>query len=518
MVTKTRLAAAAFSSAFLLAACQPNTVVLPPEVKAVKLATPLTESTQTAMASAIDTAIEAEMRDNFIPGVAVVIVKDGKTIYKQGYGVANVETGELVDPDQTIFRIGSISKAVSLLALTRLVDEGKVKRSDDVTRFFPEIENAAGFADPVTINHLLTHTTGFDQPGLGRQLGGFEYSIEERQAARPSLSEFLADRNLRRANKAGAFFRYDTYSPTLAGVILEQMTGKPYDQAMDELVFDPLGMSRTSVEVEPEHVPSLAKGHGYVDGKYQTTPYEIYLTPPASSIDATVADMGRFLEALTSGGANQHGRLFSPEMTDTILSAHYRPHPEFSGMSHGLWEAFGVGVGEDAIPVRTLGHGGDMWGYNAHLEIIPEFNVAIFAAANRNAEGGGPRVKIGRTVMLALLEVLAPSRKAKPLDVPIADPEQDLSAYTGDYFWGVYCHTCTEDEFERGAWRKPGPETVTAKAGKLRIGDDTYRPAGGDIFVREDGFRRVFFKRDAAGNITTYSFEDDPTVFEKGEL
>lgn len=517
MLTRKFLAALIAGSAGPLMACQPNTVVLPPEADIAKVETPLTETTQSALARAIDQAVETEMRDNFIPGVALVVVKDGETIYKQGYGIASVETGQAVNPDTTIFRIGSISKAVSLLALTRLVDEGRISRSDDVTDYFPDIENPFGFESPITVDHLLTHTTGFDQPGFGRQLGGFEYSIEERQAARPSLSEFLADRNLRRANPAGEFFRYDTYSPTLAGVILEQQTGKPYDEAMDELVFAPLGMTRTSVEVEPEHLADLAKGHGYVGGRYETTPYEIYLTPPASSIDATVADMGRFLEALTSDGANTNGRLFSPEMTADILSAHYRPHPEFSGMSHGLWEAFGVGVGEDAIPVRTLGHGGDMWGYNAHLEIIPEFNAAIFAAANRNAEGGGPRVKIGRTVMLALLEALAPGRKATPHPVPTPDPAANLSQYAGPYYWGVYCHTCTEEEFDLGAWPKPGPETVTAQDGTLLIGGEIYVPMGSDIFLRDDGYRRVFFKRNVAGEITSYSFEDDPTVFERGD-
>ena len=137
-----------------------------------------------------------------------------------------------------------------------------------MARFFDDIENAPGFETPVTIDNLLTHTTGFDQIGAGRQLGGFEYSISERQAARPSLKEFLADRNLRRIDEPGAMFRYDTYGPTLAAVILEKATGLSFPDAMQREMFEPLGMTFSSVEVRPEHEDQLALGHGYVDGEF----------------------------------------------------------------------------------------------------------------------------------------------------------------------------------------------------------------------------------------------------------
>ncbi|MEO0452378.1 MAG: serine hydrolase domain-containing protein, partial [Pseudomonadota bacterium] len=182
---------------FLLTGCQPQ-----PEHVASPTASAPSDATSlhAQLFEKIDAAIETEMQDNHIPGVAVVLVQGGETIYKKGYGVANIETGAPVDPDTTIFRIGSTSKALSLLALTRLIDDARVSRTDDVSDYFAEIENPIGYTDPVQVEHLLTHTTGFDQIGYGRQLGGFEYSISERQAARPSLSEFLGDRNLRRIN------------------------------------------------------------------------------------------------------------------------------------------------------------------------------------------------------------------------------------------------------------------------------------------------------------------------------
>lgn len=465
---------------------------------------------------AIDQAIESEMQENHIPGVAVVIVRDGRTIYKRGYGIANVETNELVDPDRTIFRIGSTSKALSLLALTRLVDDGRLSRNTDVSEYFSEIENERAFDRPVTVDHLLTHTTGFDQPGFGRQLGGFEYSIGERQAARPSLSDFLSQRNLRRINPPGELFRYDTYAPTLAGVILEQVTGLPFDKAMQQEMFAPLGMELSSVEVRREHEQLLASGHGHVDGAYETTPYEIYMTTPASSIDATVADMGRLLEALTGDGSNAYGRLISEEMQQTIMRPHYRPRVGFAGMSHGLWESLSEGRGEGAIPIRTLGHGGDMWGFNGSMTLIPDLDLAFYVVANRNGEGGGPGVKIGSPVMQAILATLAPDRVAQPIALPSIDANADLSEYEGTYFWSVFCHTCTPAEFELGAWRRPNPILIQAQSGRLSIDGHAFVPLGDDVFVDEIGFDQIFFKRDALGAITSYSFKEDPTTYERG--
>ena len=507
-----------FLSAFALfsvVACQQAPGIPDGKTDALALTADTTPENE-GLFTAIDQAIETEMRENHIPGVAVVIVQDGQTIYKKGYGVANVETNELVDPDRTIFRIGSTSKALSLLALTRLVDDGRLNRDTDVSEYFSEIENEPAFDRPVTVDHLLTHTTGFDQPGFGRQLGGFEYSITERQAARPSLSDFLSQRNLRRINPPGELFRYDTYAPTLAGVILEQVTGLPFDEAMRQEVFAPLGMERSSVEVRREDEALLASGHGYVDGTYETTPYEIYITTPASSIDATVADMGRLLEALTGDGSNHYGRLFSEDMQRAILQPHYRPRDGFAGMSHGLWESLSEGRGEGSIPIRTLGHGGDMWGFNGSMTLIPELDLAFYVVANRNGEGGGPRVKIGGPVMQAILKTLAPDRVAQPIALPSIDANADLSEYEGQYFWSVFCHTCSPAEFELGAWRRRDPILIQAQSGTLSIDGTIFVPLGDDVFVDETGFDQIFFKRDASGAISSYSFKEDPTTYERG--
>ena len=463
-----------------------------------------------------DTAIMNEMKSSRIPGMSLVIVQDGQTIYKKGYGVANVETNVPVDPDKTIFRIGSISKALTLLTLSKLVYQGRVGMDDDVTKYFGGIENEQGFTDPVRIKHVLTHTSGFDQVGLGRHIYNYDQPLHDRKAQRPSISAFLKNKNLRRVTKAGDYYRYDTYGSTLAGAIIEKVTGLTYQQAMKQELFDPIGMSLSSVEVKDEHMDQLAVGHGYNDGAYEVMPYEVYNTLPASSIDATPADMGRLLEVLTGGGANGHGSLFTLEVMKEIMNIQYQPHPEFVGISHGLQESNYVGNLPDAYKVRTLGHGGDMLGTSCFMTTIPSKGVGIFISANRNHEAGGERVNLWRLIMPVVMDHFDIPKTAELFEIPEQLVKVDLNEYVGNYYFGIFCHSCTEEEYAQYAWRRSSrPIEIKKNNGELLLGDDRYLSRGEDVFVRADGFEKIYFGRNDAGQISFMVFSDQLTSFER---
>ncbi len=216
--------------------------------------------------------------------------------------------------------------------------------------------------------------------------------------------------------------------------MIERVTEMPYSEAMNKEMFAPLGMTKTFVEADAKHLDDLALGYGYVDGAYVPQPYEVYVTLPASSIDATPADMGRLLEALTGGGANAQGRLFEPETNKAILAPQYRPHAEFLGTTHGLRESYS-GRDQPEKPLRTVGHGGDMLGFNADLTLIPELNVGIFVVTNRNGEAGGGHVRIGRPVLQAVLEALHDGTARQAIELPAPAEDLDLSDYTGNYRW-----------------------------------------------------------------------------------
>ncbi|MFK7767754.1 MAG: serine hydrolase, partial [Mariniblastus sp.] len=470
----------------------------------------------------MDATAEELLKQQHLPGLAVVVTENGKTVFKKGYGLANVENQTAVDPDKTLFRIGSVSKAFTFLVLTRLIDQGRLKRTDNVENFIGNVGNPRNYKEPVTIDDLLMHTGGFDQVGTGRHIRDHHLNLKQRKSKRASLVDFLESNNLRRVTDAGEMFRYDTYGVTLAGAIIEKVTGKPFAAAMKQEMFEPLGMNRSFVEVDETHFSDLATGYGWRQGSFQARPYEVYLTTPASSIDMTPADMGRLMEALTSGGANSNGRLLGKEITKAVLSPQFKTHPEFVGITHGFFESYTSNESNSSIHLSTIGHGGSMDGYRCALTIIPEKQVGIFFIANRAPESGGGTVDF-RPLLDIVVNQFDDSPKVAKFVVPPQSPEGDalqkrLSEYAADYYYGIYCHTPTREDMKSGAWRRPDARSVSVVDQGLLIGDETYLPykeTEKDVFVQSNGDRLVHFGRNAKGMVTHFVYSTSPDTFEK---
>ena len=473
---------------------------------------PLT-SQQNPLTQNLDEVANKILEQQRLPGMSVVIVEKGQTIFKRGYGLANVEQQISVDPDQSLFRIGSVSKTLTFLALTRLVDQGKLKRTDNVESFVDNVLNVGDFQEAITIDHLLTHTAGLDQIGTERQVFEHHLDLATRKQKRPGLLEFLNQNNLRRVTAPGEMFRYDTYGVTLAGAIIEQVTGKPFAQAMRDEVFLPLGMESTFVEVASDRQNDLATGYGWQDDRYVPRPYEVYATTPASSIDSTPADMGRLLEALTGGGVNSHGRLLSEDMTNAVMSPQFRCHPDFVGITHGFFESFTSEQGTTHKHLRTIGHGGNMDGYRTALTIVPEKQLGIFIVANRSPESGGGEVDFRPLIDTVVNQFTdAPTKPSDRVDQP---KEVDLQEYLGDYHYGVYCHAPSNSDLAAGAWPRPSARSVASEGNVLLIGDERFLARGHDVFVESQGERMVFFGRNDAGEVTHFVYSTSPDTFEK---
>lgn len=479
-------------------------------------AEPVPDTTFSAeqLEATIDQIVAEEMTATHLPGVAIVIVKEGKTVIKRGYGVADVSTGRPVDTEKTLFRIGSVTKALTGFGVSRLIDTGRLSYEADVAQYFDGIPNLNGGADPVTIWNLLTHTGGFDQPGLDRHIWSLDQSLDNRKAMRPSLSTFL-ENNLRRITPPGQIFRYDTYGITLAGEILGRVTNKSYADAMHQELFAPAGMENSFVEADKAHLPDVALGYGWIDSAYVAQPYEVYVTTPASSIDATPADMALLLEALTGDGVNSHGRVFSKAMADAILSPQYKPHPRFTGVTHNLWESPSVDP-PDGPAVRSVGHGGSMLGFWTLMDIFVDKKVAVFMVTNRNFEAGGGPVNLGSRISQAVLKALYPESPTYPISAPVPLGNRNLEAYVGDYAAGTFCQSCSQAELARGAWMLHYNRVVTLAEEGLEIDEEIFLPsADEDVFIRQDRKQEVFFGRDAEGQVSFFMTSDGPATVER---
>ena len=439
-------------------------------------ATPSASRWTPAVAASADSLVAARMEADRIPGAALVVVENGVAVHAEGYGLTNVARELPVDVDSTLFRIGSVTKALTALALVGLAEREGIDLRAPVERFLPPgLIPQDPIAAPIQLRHLLTHTAGFDQTGLGRRV--------DDPADRPSLAQFLEARlvRVRPPSEVGV---YDTYGMTLAGYLIERIGGLAYAEHMRQRVFEPLGMSRTWVEAPAEKRDDLAVGYGLEDGVLLPQEYEWYVTLPASSIDATAADMGRLLVALLGDG----GGLLSAETARRVRSEVQLGYgPELGAFSWGLWDERRGGW-------RALHHGGVMAGYTSELYLVPEAKLGFFLAFNRDHETGPPpRLREALTEFVHD-RVLTDRGTSAPPDsaVPVA-----TERFAGSYGYTVGCFTCGEGEGWGLGWQK----VAAPERGVVAIGDRSWLAVDSTGFRASDTGASLRFLTDERGAV-----------------
>ncbi len=244
------------------------------------------------VASILDTVIAKRMERYQIPGFAFTIVKDGQVLLSKGYGYSDLDNKTPVEADKTIFRIGSITKVFTATAMMQLVDQGKIKLNDDVNR---TLKDKISYKNnvPITLHHLLAHSEGF------REISGRRTTSANKILP---LDVFLKDR-LIQDHYAGEIGTYGTYGIALSGLLLENISGKPYRDYLQTKIFNPLKMTHTNAtDVAPDNKKYLAIGYEYNKGNFGPMAFEYYHTFPASDINSTVNDMANFMTMQLNNG------------------------------------------------------------------------------------------------------------------------------------------------------------------------------------------------------------------------
>lgn len=431
------------------------------------------------MESFIDSIINEEMQKEHLPGVAFVLVKGGKVILAKGYGYADVEQKKPVAPDRTVFRIGSITKLFTAMAVAQLADRKRIALDDDVNKYLDGLKVDGRYSEPVRVWNLLTHTAGFDQIGVGRQVSKSE--------DRKPLGQFLSGQ-LIRVRPPGQVSCYDTYAITLAGHLVERISGLSYAEYMKKNIFAPLGMTRSSVEAPDSLKPDLAIGYGYDESKYLPQRYEYYVTLPASSIDATAIDMAQFMIAVLGDGSNRSGRFLSKAAARRIKQPQFTNHKGFPGFAYGFWEDLRNGQ-------RAILHGGNMLGYSSEMYLLPDHNTGFFIAYNRDEEAGGGTARLRDTLTEKLMDRWFPVKSAPSPKTPL---QIDTSRFAGNYANNLYCHTCPDGVgWGWGVFpiRSEG-QGILAMRGRRWIAVEPL------VFEQENGRRRIAFRENSSGQIT----------------
>lgn len=318
----------------------------------------------------VDSFFVTQMDALHIPGAAVVVVRDSSVVLLRGYGYADLAAQTPVDPAGTLFQVASVSKPFTATAVLQLAGRGQVDLYADVNRYVRGFQIEEAFDRPVTLADLLTHTAGFDDRNIG-------YAARDAAGVRP-LGAYLADRMPLRTLPPGTVTSYSNHGYGLAGHVVEVVSGIPFADYMEENVFAPLGMTRSTfrLPLPPTLAPHLATGYTWRGDTYAPVPLLYRNVPPAGALSTTARDMGAFLIAHLQEGRFGAGRILPPEAVRTMHRQQFTHHPRLPGY------AFGFGV-QYENGRRMLAHSGDVAGFGSLLFLIPEEHVGVFLTTNR---------------------------------------------------------------------------------------------------------------------------------------
>jgi len=437
--------------------------------------------------------VEFERTDKELPAFSIALVDDQRTVWAAGFGQADPASGRPATA-ATIYRVGSVSKLFTDLAVMQLVERGELDLDAPITDYIPEFklgdpispgETASG---PPTLRQLMSHRAGIvREPPVGHYFDDTE----------PSLAATVASLNGTPVIYApGSRVKYSNAGIATVGYTLERTQGRPFSEYVREAVLAPLGMTRSAFAPDPAIVEGLAAAvmRGYDGREFAAPTFELGMAP-AGSMYAPVTDLALFMSAVFAGGAGAGGRV----VADTTLEAMLRPQfEEDSGFGIGF--ALGTLDGH-----RYAGHGGAIYGFATQLAMLPDEKLGAIAVTSVDVANDVTR----RVTDYALRLMLAVREGAALPGIRTTEPiAPELAAalpgrYTGPD--GEVALTLANRE------TSSGPGDVIAEIGRRR-----YRMrARGDTLVFDDrlGFGGFFQYEDGtltARDGTRFTRVDSP--------
>lgn len=311
-----------------------------------------------------------------VVGLAAGVVRNGRLEFFHAHGVADIASNTPITED-TVFRIASITKTFTAIAVMQLWEQGRIDLdapAGEYLRAYRLIPARPSFP-PVTVRHLLTHTSGIPEvirPGRSlRYAFGESYELGR---PLPTLAEYYRG-GLWLVAEPGTRFTYTDHNFATLGQIVEDVSGERLDRYFREHVFAPLGMAGTDLLRSGTVASRLATGYTLRSRGPTAVTDRQWVTAAASSIYSTPRDMSRYLAALLGGGANSHGSVLKPATLASMFEPHYQPDPRVPGI--GLaFSRFNLG-GHLAVE-----HEGILPGFNSDIFLAPGDGVGVMAFTN----------------------------------------------------------------------------------------------------------------------------------------
>jgi len=396
------------------------------------------------------------------PGGAVIVTRKGETVFRKGYGLADMELKVPIQPDM-VFRLGSVTKQFTATAILMLEEQGKLSINDPVTKFLPEYPTNG---QTISVEHLLTHTSGIKSyTSMPEWLSKWRTDM-----SLGSLIDMFKDQPA--DFKPDERWLYNNSGYILLGGIIEKASGESYEDFIEKKIFEPLGMKDSYYDRTEQVIPKRVKGYQRGANGFHNAPY-MSMTQPyaAGSLASTVDDLAIWDTALWSN------RLIKKE---TLAKAH-TPHRLADGRSTAYGYGWSLG---DYEGHRTVEHGGGIHGFATYTLSMPDDGVFVAILTNGSA---GPKLSPQRlAIQMAGMAVGKPVREPEAISMT---PEQ-LQRYAGVFSVRENEErTISLEGNQLFLLRKGGPKTEI-------------HPLSETEFFIKDSMTRLGFELDSSGSAT----------------
>ena len=416
---------------------------------AMLLATPAFASAQAridppqkymAAVQKLEPFISRQVAEKNLPALSVALVEDQTIVWARGFGFADPRTKIHADAE-TVYRVGSISKLFTDLAIMQLIEEGQLDLDAPVTRYLPRFKPINPFAKPITLRQLTAHRSGLArEPPVGNYF----------DSSHPSLAEMVGSLNQTElVYEPGTKTKYSNAGIGVVGYVLEKTQRESFPAYLQRKLLNRMGMTQSGFEptAELRKKLALAAMWTYHGREFAAPTFELGMAP-AGCMYSTVNDLARFLKVLFAGGRAPRELILKPATLELMLQ------PQFAKLEDE-GQAFGIGFRmKDFHGLRRIGHSGAIYGFASELAALPREKLGAVVIASRDCTNA-VTTRIADMALQAMLTARGELPETKIEETGSIDAET-ARKWSGHY----RCEGTDIDLIERGGklWMLPHPD------------------------------------------------------------
>ncbi|MDZ7268142.1 MAG: serine hydrolase [candidate division KSB1 bacterium] len=322
-----------------------------------------------ALATQLEHIILHEMAEKELPALAIALVDDQEIVWARGFGWADPDR-KIPATAETVFRVGSVSKLFTAIAVMQLVEAGRLDLDAPLNTYLPEFQPRNPFNRPITLRQLMAHRAGLvREPPVGSYFDPSE----------PTLAATVQSLNATElVYEPGTRTKYSNAGISVVGYLLERLQGEPFAAYLQRAVLQPMGLRRTSFTPDARVIPHLAKAWmwGYDERKFPAPTFELGLIP-AANLYTSVTDLAHFLKVLFNRGRAGRRQLLKPETLELMFTPQFVP----AGTKYGFGLGFFV---SELAGHRRVSHDGVLYGFATQVSALPDDKLGVVAVTTRD--------------------------------------------------------------------------------------------------------------------------------------